>query len=99
MSAASNATGAATETEGAGAAAPAGGGSTRPATEGGAASPAGGGSTRPAGGVLLGVVGVAAFSFSLPATKLAVEDLDPWFVAFARAAVATALAVAYLGAV
>ena len=55
--------------------------------------------TRTGAGVLLGLIGVLAFSFSLPATKLAVEDLDPWFVAFARAAVATALATAYLLAV
>jgi drug/metabolite transporter (DMT)-like permease len=39
-------------------------------------------------GLLLGFIGVLAFSFSLPATRLAVEDLDPWFVAFGRAAVA-----------
>jgi drug/metabolite transporter (DMT)-like permease len=48
---------------------------------------------------VLGLTGVVAFSFSLPATKLAVADLDPWFVAFARAAVAAALAAAYLAAV
>jgi drug/metabolite transporter (DMT)-like permease len=42
---------------------------------------------------------VIAFSFSLPATKLAVADLDPWFVAFGRATVAALLAVAYLAAV
>jgi drug/metabolite transporter (DMT)-like permease len=47
-------------------------------------------------GVLLGLVGVIAFSFSLPATRLAVEDLDPWLVAFGRAAVAAVLAGAYL---
>ena len=39
-----------------------------------------------------------AFSFSLPATKLAVADLDPWFVAFGRAAVAGLLALAVLWA-
>jgi drug/metabolite transporter (DMT)-like permease len=39
------------------------------------------------------------FSFSLPATRLAVEDLDPWLVAFGRAVLAAALAVAYLVAV
>lgn len=50
-------------------------------------------------GLLLGFVGVLAFSFSLPATKLAVEDLDPWFVTFARAAGAVVLAGAYLLAV
>jgi drug/metabolite transporter (DMT)-like permease len=53
----------------------------------------------PAGGLLLGLTGIVAFSFSLPATKLAVNDLDPWFVTFARAAVAAALAAAYLAAV
>jgi drug/metabolite transporter (DMT)-like permease len=49
--------------------------------------------------LLLGLAGVTAFSFSLPATKLAVADLDPWFVAFGRACVAAALAIAYLTAV
>ena len=39
------------------------------------------------------------FSFSLPATRLAVADLDPWFVTFARAVVAAALAALYLLAV
>ena len=50
-------------------------------------------------GLLLGLAGVVGFSFSLPATRLAVEDLDPWFVAFGRAVIAAALAVAYLAAV
>lgn len=50
-------------------------------------------------GLLLGFLGVVGFSFSLPATRVAVEDLDPWFVAFGRAAVAAALATAYLLAV
>ena len=49
-------------------------------------------------GLLLGALGILAFSFSLPATKLAVADLDPWFVAFGRAAVAGGLAVAVLAA-
>jgi drug/metabolite transporter (DMT)-like permease len=49
-------------------------------------------------GVLLGVLGVLGFSFSLPATRLAVEGLDPWLVAFGRAAGAGLLAVAYLWA-
>ncbi|HEV3000292.1 MAG TPA: DMT family transporter [Solirubrobacteraceae bacterium] len=47
----------------------------------------------------LGFLGVLGFSFSLPATRLAVEDLDPWFVSFARAAAAAALAGLYLLAV
>ena len=47
-------------------------------------------------GVVLGALGVLGFSFSLPATKLAVADLDPWLVAFGRAAVAGLLAAAVL---
>jgi len=54
--------------------------------------------TLPAG-LVLGALGVLGFSFSLPATKLAVGDLDPWFVALGRAAVAGLLALAWLGAV
>jgi drug/metabolite transporter (DMT)-like permease len=41
-------------------------------------------------------VGVVAFSLSLPFTRVAVADLDPWFVAFGRAAGAAALAWGYL---
>ena len=44
----------------------------------------------------LGALGIVAFSVSLPATKVAVQVLDPWFVAFGRAMVAGLLAVAYL---
>jgi len=53
---------------------------------------------RLAPGVLLGTIGVIGFSFSLPATRLALRDLDPWVVAFGRAAVAAALAAAVLRA-
>jgi drug/metabolite transporter (DMT)-like permease len=49
-------------------------------------------------GFALGLLGVLGFSFSLPATKLAVADLDPWFVAFGRAAVAAVLAAIVLAA-
>lgn len=53
--------------------------------------------TQPTAGLALGAVGVAAFSFSLPATRLAVDGgLDPWFVAFGRATVAATLAVTLL---
>src|SRR3954470_14401244 len=54
--------------------------------------------TRPAlgPGVVLGSLGILGFSFSLPATRLAVAGLDPWLVAFGRATVAAALASAYL---
>jgi len=47
----------------------------------------------------LGALGIVAFSVSLPATKVAVEVLDPWFVAFGRATVAGVLAVGYLAVV
>jgi drug/metabolite transporter (DMT)-like permease len=49
-------------------------------------------------GVLLGTIGVIGFSFSLPATRLALRDLDPWVVAFGRAVVAAALAAVVLRA-
>jgi drug/metabolite transporter (DMT)-like permease len=49
-------------------------------------------------GVLLGTIGVIGFSFSLPATRLALRDLDPWVVAFGRALVAAALAALVLRA-
>jgi drug/metabolite transporter (DMT)-like permease len=55
--------------------------------------------TRPRAGLALGLLGVLGFSFSLPATRLAVEGLDPWFVTFARAVAAAALAALYLFAV
>jgi drug/metabolite transporter (DMT)-like permease len=42
--------------------------------------------------VLWGFLGVLGFSFSLPATRLAVADLDPTFVGLGRALVAAALA-------
>lgn len=64
---------------------------------GAAAAPDAGGAG-PGAGVLLGFLGVLAFSFTLPATRVAVEDLDPWLVAFGRAVVAAALAGAYLAA-
>ena len=43
-------------------------------------------------GLLFGVVGILVFSFSFPATKLALRGFDPWFIAFGRGAVAGALA-------
>src|SRR5690242_21849826 len=49
-------------------------------------------------GVALGALGILGFSFSLPATRLAVADLNPWLVAFGRATVAAALAAVYLTA-
>jgi drug/metabolite transporter (DMT)-like permease len=49
-------------------------------------------------GVVLGALGILGFSFSFPATRLAVAGLDPWLVAFGRATVAAVLAAAYLRA-
>ena len=49
-----------------------------------------------AAGLLLGSLGILAFSFSFPATKLALDGFDPWLVAVGRAAVAGLLAAAYL---
>jgi drug/metabolite transporter (DMT)-like permease len=46
--------------------------------------------------VLLGFLGVLAFSFTLPATRVAVEDLDATFVGVGRAVVAGLLAAALL---
>src|SRR4051812_10775204 len=51
---------------------------------------------RLAPGLLLGAVGVVGFSFSLPATRMALRDLDPWVVAFGRASVAALLAAVVL---
>ncbi|MGW0517577.1 DMT family transporter [Crossiella sp. NPDC003009] len=48
------------------------------------------------GGFLLGALGVLSFSLSLPLTRLAVAELNPWFVAFGRAAAAGVLALGYL---
>ena len=49
--------------------------------------------------VLLGFLGVLAFSFTLPATRVAVEELDPVFVGIGREALAAVLAGAILMAV
>lgn len=43
-------------------------------------------------GLFWGLVGVAAFSLTLPATRAAVAYLDPWFVALGRALVASVIA-------
>jgi drug/metabolite transporter (DMT)-like permease len=42
--------------------------------------------------LFLGFLGVLAFSFTLPATRLAVEQLDPTFVGIGREAFAAVLA-------
>jgi drug/metabolite transporter (DMT)-like permease len=71
------------------------------ATAGGAARGARDDAPRGAGGIapraaVWGALGVLAFSFSLPATRLAVRDLDPTFVGLGRALVAALLAAALL---
>ncbi|HJV99930.1 MAG TPA: DMT family transporter, partial [Arthrobacter sp.] len=49
-------------------------------------------SPRPSSGLWLGLVGVAAFSFTVPFTKVAVAGLSPLFIGSGRAVVAAALA-------
>ncbi|HEU4374504.1 MAG TPA: DMT family transporter, partial [Telluria sp.] len=48
------------------------------------------------GGMLLGLVGVAMFSLTLPFTRMAVAELDPAFVALGRALVAAVLGAIWL---
>jgi drug/metabolite transporter (DMT)-like permease len=48
-------------------------------------------------GLLYGFLGVLAFSGTLPATRIAVTNLDPTFVGLGRALVAAALAFVLLG--
>src|SRR5919201_925120 len=55
--------------------------------------------TRLPAGLALGSLGILGFSFSLPATRLAVEDLNPWVVALGRATAAGVLAAIYLIAI
>jgi drug/metabolite transporter (DMT)-like permease len=50
-------------------------------------------------GLALGSLGILGFSFSLPATRLAVEDLNPWVVALGRATAAGVLSAIYLTAI
>jgi len=52
--------------------------------------------TRTVSGLINGMIGVVIFSGSLPATRLAVMDLDPLFLTVARAAIAGVLALAML---
>lgn len=47
-------------------------------------------------GATFGMLGILGFSLTLPATRLAVADLDPVFVGLGRALVAAALAAAML---
>jgi drug/metabolite transporter (DMT)-like permease len=47
-------------------------------------------------GLILGIIGVIIFGGTLPATRLGVEQLSPWFLTFGRAAGAGILAIAVL---
>ena len=47
-------------------------------------------------GLALGLIGVLAFSLTLPMTRTAVAELDPWFVAFGRMSIAGAIALTWL---
>jgi drug/metabolite transporter (DMT)-like permease len=47
-------------------------------------------------GFTFGLIGVLCFSFTLPATRIAVAELDPIFVGLGRALIATALAAPFL---
>ena len=48
-------------------------------------------------GMLLGLIGVAIFGLTFPATRMAVAELPPDFVALGRAMVAALLAAIWLG--
>jgi drug/metabolite transporter (DMT)-like permease len=46
--------------------------------------------------MLVGFIGIFIFSLTLPATKVAIKDLDPYFVAYGRAVLAAFAAMFYL---
>lgn len=47
-------------------------------------------------GMLLGLIGVIAFSLTLPMTRIALLELDPWFIGLGRAVVAALPAALWL---
>ena len=47
-------------------------------------------------GWIWGALGILIFSGSLPATRLAVISIDPWFLTAARAAIAGVIGLALL---
>jgi drug/metabolite transporter (DMT)-like permease len=65
-------------------------------TVAGVVTPAQSASARERLGLLLGLVGVLAFSLTLPMTRLAVAELDAWFVGFGRMALAGLASGAWL---
>lgn len=62
----------------------------------GTVAPARAATSRERLGLLLGLVGVLAFSLTLPMTRLAVAELDAWFVGFGRMALAGLASGAWL---
>ena len=48
-------------------------------------------------GLVWGFIGVASFSLTLPATRVAVAGLDPVFIGLGRAVVAAVLAAIAMG--
>jgi len=52
--------------------------------------------TRESRGLLLGFIGVLIFSLTLPMTRVAVAQLDPWLIGFGRAVLAAIPAAMYL---
>ncbi|MDQ3445816.1 MAG: DMT family transporter [Pseudomonadota bacterium] len=49
-------------------------------------------------GMLIGLIGVIAFSLTLPMTRVALRELDPWFIGLGRAVVAALPAALWLAA-
>ena len=47
-------------------------------------------------GMFVGFIGIFIFSLTLPATKVAILDLDPYFIAYGRAVIAAVAAMIYL---
>ncbi len=47
-------------------------------------------------GMFVGFIGIFIFSLTLPATKIAIFDLDPYFIAYGRAVIAALAAGIYL---
>lgn len=49
-------------------------------------------------GMVLGLIGVVAFSLTLPMTRVALRELDPWFIGLGRAVLAALPAALWLAA-
>lgn len=52
--------------------------------------------SRPSLGLVLGLIGVAIFAATLPATRMALDGYSPWFITHSRAVIAGILAIATL---